>query len=151
DIGSSYLPSEMIAAFLWGQMEEADAITDRRLAIWERYHAAFAELENAGKVRRPILPEGCTHNAHMYYLLLRNLEVRTAYIAAMKAAGINCVFHYVPLHSAPKGQQVGRSAGSLDVTSDLSDRLVRLPLWVGLEPQQDEVIDAVVGFFSNRE
>ena len=128
DIGSSYLPGEIIAAFLHAQMEEADSITARRLALWQRYHAAFEPLEQAGRVRRPIIPDGCDHNAHMYYLLLRDLDDRTAFIQAMKAEDIHCVFHYVPLHSAPQGQRIGRAADDLAVTTDLADRLVRLPL-----------------------
>jgi dTDP-4-amino-4,6-dideoxygalactose transaminase len=141
DIGSSYLPGEIIAAFLWAQMEEADAITARRRALWERYHTAFEPLERTGRVRRPVIPDGCAHNAHMYYLLLRDLGDRTAFIAAMKAAEIHCVFHYVPLHSAPQGQKVGRAADGLLMTTDLASRLVRLPLWIGLEEQQDHVIE----------
>lgn len=144
DIGSSYLPGEIIAAFLWAQMEEADAITARRLAIWERYHNAFERLELAGRVRRPAIPDGCGHNAHMYYLLLRDLDDRTAFIQAMKAEGIQCVFHYVPLHSAPFGRKVSRTVDLLPVTNDIADRLVRLPLWVGLEEQQERVIEAVI-------
>lgn len=144
DIGSSYLPSELIAAFLWAQMEEADSITARRLAIWQRYHEAFAELEQAGRVIRPKIPAHCRHNAHMYQLLLPSLEKRTDFITTLKAQGIGCVFHYVPLHSAPAGQRHGRAAGELPHTLDLSDRLVRLPLWVGLEEQQDEVIRRVI-------
>jgi dTDP-4-amino-4,6-dideoxygalactose transaminase len=143
DIGSSYLPGEIIAAFLWAQMQEAEQITARRMAIWQRYHAAFEELEKAGRVRRPIVPDGCEHNAHMYYLLLEDLRDRTAFIEAMKSQEINCVFHYVPLHSAPNGLACGRASGDLHVTTDLSERLVRLPLWIGLEEHQDRVIDAV--------
>lgn len=143
DIGSSYLPGEIIAAFLWAQMEEADAIMARRLALWEHYHAAFEPLERAGRVRRPVIPEDCGHNAHMYYLLLRDLEDRTAFIRAMKAEGIHCVFHYVPLHSAPYGQKIGRAVDGLPVTTDLADRLVRLPLWLGLEEHQERVLAAV--------
>ena len=101
DIGSSYLPGEIIAAFLWAQMQEADAITTQRLAIWNSYHAGFSAIEQAGRVRRPIVPTGCEHNAHMYYLLMRDLADRTAFIQAMKQLEINCVFHYVPLHTAP--------------------------------------------------
>lgn len=142
DIGSSYLPGEIIAAFLWAQMEEADAITVRRQALWWRYHEAFAPLEQGGRVRRPVVPEGCGHNAHLYYLLLRDLADRTAFIAAMRDAGIHCVFHYVPLHSAPQGQAVGRAVGDLPVTTDLADRLVRLPLWLGLEAEQERVIES---------
>jgi len=141
DLGSSYLPGEIIAAFLWAQMEEADSITARRLAIWERYHTALEPLELAGRVRRPVIPTGCAHNAHLYYLLLRDLGDRTQFVKAMKAQGVNCVFHYVPLHSSPYGQKVSRVSGELSVTNELADQLVRLPLWVGLEEQQERVID----------
>ena len=133
DIGSSYLPGEIIAAFLWAQMEEAESITAKRLAIWEQYQYAFAASEASGRLRRPIIPEGCGYNAHMYYLLLRDLEDRTSFISAMKESGVNCVFHYVPLHSSPFGLQAGRVVGELSVTDDLANRLVRLPMWVGLE------------------
>jgi dTDP-4-amino-4,6-dideoxygalactose transaminase len=150
DIGSSYLPGEIIAAFLWAQMQEADAITNQRLAIWNRYHAAFETLEQAGRIRSPIIPAGCDHNAHMYYLLLHDLTGRTAFINAMKQQGINCVFHYVPLHSAPEGLVCGRTAGMLPNTSDLSERLVRLPLWVGLETSGlKQVTDSVEQFFNH--
>jgi dTDP-4-amino-4,6-dideoxygalactose transaminase len=149
DTGSSYLPGEIIAAFLWAQMEEAAAINARRLAIWLRYHEGFAKLEQRGRLRRPVISADCRHNAHMYYLILRDLADRTAFIEAMKAHGVSCVFHYVPLHSSPKGREVGRAHGSLDVTSDLADRLVRLPLWLGLEPHQDRVIDLVHHVLAN--
>lgn len=147
DIGSSYLPGEIIAAFLWAQMEEAEQITSRRLAIWERYHAAFEPLEREGRLRRPVVPDDCGHNAHMYYLLLRDLGDRTAFIDAMKQAGINCVFHYVPLHSSPKGYELSRSSGDLPLTNDLADRLVRLPLWLGLEEKLDYVIESSYRYF----
>jgi len=140
DIGSSYLPGELIAAFLWAQMEEADNITRRRLGIWNTYHQWFAEAERAGKLRRPVIPAHCAHNAHMYYLLLPNLEMRTAFIDKLRKIGINCVFHYIPLHSAPAGQRFGRAHGELKVTAELSERLVRLPLWLGLEDHQTEMI-----------
>ena len=146
DIGSSYLPSEIIAAFLWAQLEEADSITARRLAIWERYHAAFESLEQSGRVRRPRIPDGCAHNAHMYYLLLRNLDDRTQFIDAMKAQGVNCVFHYVPLHNSPYGQEVSRIHGNLAITEELADRLVRLPLWVELNPS---FMSCIVSYFSD--
>jgi dTDP-4-amino-4,6-dideoxygalactose transaminase len=141
DVGSSYLPGEIIAAFLWAQMQEADSITARRMALWNRYHEAFADLEACGRVRRPIIPANCQHNAHMYYLLLDDLHDRTSFIESMKADGINCVFHYVPLHSAPQGLECGRVSGDMKLTSDLSERLVRLPLWIGLEEHQDRVIN----------
>jgi len=133
DIGSSYLPGEVIAAFLWAQMEEAQQITERRLALWDQYHAALAPLEAAGRLRRPVLPDGCVHNAHMYYLLLDSLEQRSAVIAHMKAAGVSAVFHYVPLHSAPAGLRFSRTHGPMANTDALSERLLRLPLWIGLD------------------
>ncbi len=140
DIGSSYLPGEVIAAFLWAQMEEAQNITQKRLDIWRRYHEALAPLEVAGKLRRPIIPEGCRHNAHMYYILLESLEKRTRVIAQLKEQGVNAVFHYVPLHSSPAGKKYGRSSGELRHTDDLADRLLRLPLWVGIDEAQQKVI-----------
>lgn len=148
DIGSSYLPGEIIAAFLSAQMDEADAITVRRMAVWERYHAAFKQLEWAGRVRRPVIPDGCGHNAHMYYLLLRNLDDRMAFIQAMKAQDINCVFHYVPLHSAPHGKKIGRVTGELAITEDLADRLVRIPLWIGIEEQQEYVVEIMINWLA---
>jgi dTDP-4-amino-4,6-dideoxygalactose transaminase len=149
DIGSSYLPGEIIAAFLWAQMEEADAITARRMSIWERYHAAFQSLERAGRVQLPVVPDGYAHNAHMYYLLLRDLKDRSIFIQAMREQGIHCVFHYVPLHSAPVGRKVGRAADGLPVTTDIADRLVRLPLWLGLEEHQDRVINAAISILDS--
>jgi dTDP-4-amino-4,6-dideoxygalactose transaminase len=144
DVGSSFLPGELIAAFLWAQMEEAEQITARRLALWNRYHEAFASAEAAGKLRRPIVPAHCEHNAHMYYLLLPNLAARTAFIEQMRSADIHCVFHYVPLHSSPAGLAHGRADGPLPVTDDVSDRLVRLPLWLGLEQHQHGVIETIL-------
>lgn len=144
DIGSSFLPSEMVAAFLWAQLEEAEAITDRRLNIWQQYHEAFAEIENNAGIRRPVVPEGCTHGAHMYYLLLPDLDARTRFIAKLRERDIGAVFHYVPLHNSPQGTTSGRASGELKVTESLSDRLVRLPLWIGLEDRQDEVIEVVL-------
>lgn len=144
DIGSSYLPGEIIAAFLWAQMQEAEAITTQRLAIWTRYHAAIEALEQSRRLRRPIIPTGCEHNAHMYYLLLRDLADRTAFITAMKEEEINCVFHYVPLHSSPAGQRYGKIFGDLTVTNLTSARLIRLPLYAGLtESQQTRVIEVL--------
>lgn len=133
DLGSSYLPSELIAAFLAAQLERAEEITRRRLTIWNQYQAWAESLEGAGVVRRPFVPSSCTHNAHMYYLLLNNLKARTHFIEAMKSAGIGTVFHYVPLHSSPAGMRYGRSSGELPVTNSVSDCLVRLPLWLGVE------------------
>jgi dTDP-4-amino-4,6-dideoxygalactose transaminase len=144
DVGSSYLPGEITAAFLWAQMEQADAITERRLAIWSRYHEAFAPLETAGLVRRPVVPADCTHNGHMYHLLLPDLDARTHFIDRLKGKGINPVFHYVPLHASPLGRMVGRAVGELPETLSAGDRLVRLPFWLGLEEHLDGLIDEVV-------
>jgi dTDP-4-amino-4,6-dideoxygalactose transaminase len=140
DVGSSYLPSEIIAAFLWAQMEDAEAITARRLALWQRYHEALADLEAEGRLRRPQIPADCAHNAHMYNILLPSLGDRQRFIDTLKAQGIQPVFHYVPLHSSPAGQRFGRAHGQLQHTEALSERLVRLPLWVGLEADTDRVI-----------
>jgi dTDP-4-amino-4,6-dideoxygalactose transaminase len=144
DIGSSYLPSELIAAFLWAQMEEADIITKRRLHIWDRYHQSLKILEEQGKVRRPVVPMECKHNAHLYYLLLRNLEKRNAFISNLSEKGIDVIFHYVPLDSSPMGKKYGRVCGKLTNTHILSNSLVRLPLWLGLEDQLEEVIRYVI-------
>ena len=143
DIGSSYLPGELIAAFLWAQLEEATPITTQRLMLWERYHEAFADLEARDRVRRPIVPHDCENNAHMYYLLLPNLAARTRFIAALREMGVQTVFHYVPLHSSPAGQKYGRVAGTMHNTDSVGDRLVRLPLWSDLGKDQQRVIDAV--------
>ncbi|HEY8683173.1 MAG TPA: DegT/DnrJ/EryC1/StrS family aminotransferase [Rhodanobacter sp.] len=131
----------MIAAFLAAQLEQAEDITARRLAIWDRYHAWAAPLEVHGLLRRPLIPISCTHNAHMYYLLLQGLEQRSAFIAHMKDAGVACVFHYIPLHSSPAGQRLGRAAGMLRHTDQISDCLVRLPLWLGLEEHLEPLLE----------
>lgn len=140
DIGSSYLPGEVVAAFLWAQMEDAQSITQRRLRVWQRYQEALAPLEDAGRLRRPIIPGHCQHNAHMYYILLESLEKRTEVIAHLKNQGVNAVFHYVPLHSAPMGKKYGRVSGELRHTDNIANRLLRLPLWVGLDDAQDFVV-----------
>jgi len=148
DIGSSYLPGEIISAFLWAQMQAAESITAHRLDIWGRYHAAFEVLEQAGRVRRLVIPVDCAHNAHMYYLLLHDLKDRTTFIEAMKQQEINCVFHYVPLHTSPQGIVSGRAVGDLPNTCNLADRLVRLPLWLELGDGQDRVIDSALNYLS---
>ncbi len=145
DIGSSYLPSEIIAAFLAAQLEEAESITASRMAAWNYYHEALASLETKGLLRRPIVPAGCEHNAHMYYVLLREDIDRQAVLARLKANGVHPVFHYIPLHSSPAGQRFGRAHGKLERTDRLSERLVRLPLWVGLEPGQQDFIVETLG------
>lgn len=144
EMGSSFLPGELTAAFLWAQLEEAQAITAQRLASWERYHAALAPLEAKGVLRRPVIPESCQHNAHMYYVLLAPEIDRQAVLSELKRNEIYSVFHYVPLHSSPAGQRYGRAHGALDVTDRQSERLIRLPLWVGLtEQQQDRVVNVL--------
>ena len=143
DVGSSYLPSDLIAAFLWAQLEKADEITRRRRAIWNTYHAGFESLERDGRLRRPIIPVGCEHTAHMYYLLLPSLEARKQLIERLQCKGIHAVFHYVPLHDSKMGRKSCRIQGALGNTTDLSKRLLRLPLWLGLEDVQLEVIEQV--------
>lgn len=143
-IGSSFLPGELVAAFLWAQLEEAESITRRRLTIWDRYHAMLRALEDQGLIQRPMVPEGCQHNAHMYYVLLSPEIDREQILRKLKREGIDAVFHYVPLHSSPAGLRYGRKHGSLDVTQSISERLIRLPMWIGLtEEQQGQVVDGL--------
>lgn len=143
DIGSSFLPGEVTAAFLWAQMEEAKEITKRRLAIWNTYHDGFAGLEQSGRVRRPVIPDGVEHNAHMYYILLPDPKKRKLFIDRMNGAGIAAVFHYVPLHSSPAGNKYGRVAGTMTITDMASECLIRLPLWLGVEGYLTRIIDVV--------
>lgn len=146
DLGSSFLPSELVSAFLYAQLEHADEITARRLALWNRYHQAFADLEARGRVRRPIIPAHCTHNAHLYYLLLRDGDDRDRMLQALNGQGIGAVFHYVPLHNAPMARKIlPGEPPSLPVTEATSARLLRLPLYFELsEADQDRVIRAVL-------
>jgi dTDP-4-amino-4,6-dideoxygalactose transaminase len=132
DLGSSYLVSDIGAAFLWAQLEQAVEITARRIAVWEAYHAAFEDLENEGRLRRPVVPDYCSHNAHMYYVLLETRRDRVRVIQHLNDAGVYAVSHYVPLHSSPGGVRYGRVHGSLEVTDDVSAGLLRLPLWIGM-------------------
>jgi dTDP-4-amino-4,6-dideoxygalactose transaminase len=144
EVGSSFLPGELIAAFLWAQLEEAGSITANRIKSWDHYHSALEPLERRGVLRRPIVPETCGHNAHMYYILLAPGIDRDAILTDLKRNGINSVFHYVPLHSSPAGQRYGRIHGSMEMTDTQSERLIRLPLWVGLTvKQQDHVVDVL--------
>lgn len=143
-VGSSFLPGELIAAFLWAQLQEADSITDIRLAAWDRYYALTAPLEAAGLLRRPVVPADCTHNAHMFYILLADGIDRQAVLSGLSEGGVSAVFHYVPLHSSPAGQELGRSVGPMTVTDHLHGRLIRLPLWCGLsETQQERVVNTL--------
>ena len=148
DFGDSYLPSEINAAYLWAQLAAADEINSDRLRTWSEYDKAFRPLEKAGKLECPAVPEGCVHNAHMYFIKLRTLSERTAFIDYMKANGVLTVFHYVPLHSAPAGLKFGRFDGEDEHTTADSDRLVRLPLYYGLSEQDRKtVIDTALAFF----
>ena len=140
EVGSSFLPGELIAAFLWAQLEEAERITSERLASWARYHELLEPLEAKGILRRPVVPEGCQHNAHMYYVLLTRGIDRQFVLSELKRNEIHSVFHYVPLHSSPAGRRYGRVHGGVDVTNRQSERLVRLPLWVGLASEQQNFI-----------
>lgn len=148
DYGSSYLPSELNAAYLWAQLEKADEINENRLQSWNRYNEAFQELAEAGKIELPTIPDGCVHNAHMYYVKLKDLEERTKFIAYMKEAGVQCTFHYIPLHSAPAGQKFGIFSGNDERTTSESERLVRLPLYYQFsEEDRDKVITCIKNFF----
>ena len=148
DIGDSFLPSELNAAYLWAQLEMADEINENRLNSWNAYRAAFRDLADAGRLELPTVPEGCVHNAHMFYLKCRDLTERTALIRFLKERDILAVFHYVPLHSAPAGLKYGRFCGEDVFTTRESDRLVRLPLYYGLTREdQARVVAAVRDFY----
>lgn len=148
DVGSSYLLSDVQAAYLWGQLTVAETIIRDRDMTWSAYHAAFADLEADGRVARPVIPTGCAHNAHMYYLKVRDLEERTALLAHLNANSVMGVFHYVPLHSSLAGKRFGRFAGEDRYTTRESERLIRLPLWYGMAPgERDKVINTVRSYF----
>jgi dTDP-4-amino-4,6-dideoxygalactose transaminase len=143
DIGSSYIPSELVAAFLRAQLDDAQTITADRRAIWHRYHEAFGDLEADNDVRRPIVPPHCEHNGHLYYLLLPDRVRRDAMIGALRGRGIGALFHYVPLHSSEGGLRFGRVSGALALTESLSERLIRLPMWGGMRDETERVIEAI--------
>lgn len=148
DFGDSYLPSELNAAYLWAQLEMADEINNDRLHSWHEYDAAFKPLESAGKLGLPAIPDGCVHNAHMYYIKCKDLSERTALISFLKERDILAVFHYVPLHSAPAGERFGRFDGEDKYTTVESDRLLRLPMYYGLTAEdRSRVIAAVKEFY----
>lgn len=148
DYGSSYLPSDMNAAYLWAQLEQADRINDNRLEMWNRYYDAFAKYANGEGLSLPVIPDECTHNAHMFYVKLADLDERTAFIQHLKDNGVQATFHYVPLHSSPAGRKYGAFSGADEFTTQESERLVRLPLYYGLSREdQDTVVHAVETFF----
>jgi dTDP-4-amino-4,6-dideoxygalactose transaminase len=145
DIGSSYLLSEVCTAFLWAQLEQLDEITHGRRSVWSRYHDALAPLEEAGLLRRPVVPDGCEHSGHLYYLLMHTEAERDEMIRRLGADGIRSVFHYVPLHDSPAGSRFGRTSGPVDVAVSASSRLLRLPLWSGMgEEEVSRVVDSAV-------
>lgn len=149
DFGDSYLQSDLNAAYLWAQLEMADEINDNRLATWNAYYKAFKPLEEKGLIILPTVPEGCKHNAHMFYLKTKDIDTRQAYIRFMKKFDIGCVFHYVPLHSAPAGLKFGRFNGIDEYTTSDSDRLVRLPMYYNMAQEDiQEVIDKTREFFN---
>ena len=147
--GSSYLPSDMNAAYLYAQLEIADEINDARLACWNRYYERLKPLKDAGKIELPTVPEGCVHNAHMFYIKAKDIEERTELIAFLKENGIHSVFHYIPLHSAPAGIKFGRFHGEDKYTTSESERLTRLPMFYGLTLEQvDYICDRVIQFYA---
>jgi dTDP-4-amino-4,6-dideoxygalactose transaminase len=149
DIGSSYLPSELLAAVLWAQLQSAGKIQKRRGEIWTRYNTELAGWAQDNHVRLPFVPEGCLQPFHMFYLLMPNLEARTRFIAYMKEKNILCVFHYLPLHISEMGLKFGGKAGDCPVTENISDRLVRLPLFYNMaEGEQERVIRSILAFKS---
>ena len=149
NFGSSYLPSDMNAAYLWAQLEMADEINDARLGVWNRYYEELKGLADAGKIELPTVPESCVHNAHMFYIKAKDLTERTALIDHLKANGILAVFHYIPLHSAPAGLKFGRFHGEDVYTTKESERLCRLPMYYGLKDEQvDYIISKVKEFYA---
>ena len=148
NFGSSYLPSDMNAAYLFSQLEIADRINDARLALWNRYYGRLAALADAGKLELPVVPRGCVHNAHMFYVKAKDLEERTAFIDYLKGNGILSVFHYIPLHTAPAGRKFGRFHGEDRYTTRESERLARLPMYYGLKPEEvDYICDKIEEFY----
>ena len=151
EMGSSYLPSDMNAAYLWAQLEMADEINNNRLASWNSYYEQLSELAADGKIELPVLPEECKHNAHMFYIKAKDLDERTALISYLKDNGVNAVFHYVPLHSAPAGRRFGRMHGEDKYTTVTYERLLRLPMYYNLDPADlEHVCDTVKAFYRNK-
>lgn len=149
DYGSSYLPSDMNAAYLWGELEVAAKINNNRLSTWTAYRDAFSGLASDGLIDLPTIPDACKHNAHMFYVKLKDLNQRTDFISFLRSKGVQASFHYVPLHSSPAGERFGRFSGIDEFTTRESDRLVRLPMYYGMSKEDRErVIDAVLDYFS---
>lgn len=151
DFGDSYLPSELNAAYLWAQLEKADEINEYRLKTWNLYYETLKPLEEEGKVELPVIPEGCVHNAHMFYIKVKDLEERTALLSYLKENGVLAVFHYIPLHSAPAGLKYGRFYGDDQYTTKESERLLRLPMYYGLDKEDlMTIVNTVMDFFEER-
>ena len=147
DAGSSYLPSELNAAYLWAQLEVADKILEDRMNSWKEYYRQLQPLKEAGLIELPFVPENCTHNAHMFYIKTKDLEERQELIGYLKSKGIAAVFHYIPLHSSPAGQKYGTFSGEDRYTTKESERLLRLPMYYGLEKKQIDYIVKTVNEF----
>lgn len=148
DIGSSYLQSELNCAYLFAQIQDPNIINNDRLATWNKYYNALKPLDDAGKIELPVIPEGCIHNAHMFYIKAKYLQERTALIKHLKENGVAAVFHYIPLHSAPAGIEFGRFDGEDKYTTKESDRLCRLPMYYGLSAQDiNTVVNAIFDFY----
>lgn len=148
DFGDSYLPSELNAAYLWAQLEVADKINEDRLSSWNAYYEGLKPLADEGKIELPVIPEGCVHNGHMFYIKAKDLQERTALISYLKTQNVNAVFHYVPLHSAPAGYKFGRFEGEDEYTTKESERLLRLPMYYGLKKEDlQHVIESVREFY----
>lgn len=149
DWGSSFLPSDMLSAYLWAQLERADDINDNRLETWKCYYNAFMPLAQAERIELPYIPQECTHNAHMFYIKCKDLADRSAFIAHMRSHGVQCVFHYVPLHSASAGQRFGEFVGQDRYTTAESERLVRLPMYYNMDPKDRQlVVEATLDYFA---
>lgn len=149
DVGSSYLPSEIQAAYLWGQLEWADKITQNRLATWNHYFEELSELAQKGLIELPTIPSDCQHNGHMFYLKAKDLDERTALLAHLKADDVYAVFHYIPLHSAPAGLRFSRFHGEDVFTTRESERLMRLPIWYGMdESTRKHIVKSVLRFYA---
>lgn len=148
DIGSSYLPSDVQAAYLWAQLNVAETINENRLETWNTYHSGLADLEKDGCIQRPVVPSHCIHNGHLYYLKTKNLKERTALLGHLKAFSVMAVFHYVPLHSSDAGRFYGRFHGEDRFTTKESERLIRLPIWYGItELETSRVLNAILSFY----
>ena len=148
DYGSSYLPSDLNAAYLYAQLTESDKIQENRMKIWNKYNSSLKILEENHKISLPHIPENTTHNAHIFYFITKSLEERTKLISFLKQNEIQAVFHYIPLHSSPAGIKFGRFDGKDEVTTEYSERLIRLPLYYGLkDEEQNKVIENVLKFY----